>query len=158
MVMTAVLIVMTGCATAGSSVKLHDPEVTQSLEEFMRGGFAAMDQGDMNYWKNSACPKGVMWDVDPEGKPMSARGKAEIDAALDGFQKMMASGTKLSSAITSIECRQLLGERALRHRVRPDHDRGRRKDHGPVQVPRHRHRREARQRQVDLVALACLDA
>ena len=48
--MTAVLMVMTGCATAGSSVKLHDPEVTQSLEAFMREGFDAMNKNDMAFW------------------------------------------------------------------------------------------------------------
>ena len=105
MTMTAVLMVMTGCATAGSSVKLHDPEATQSLEAFMREGFEHMNQGDFAYWKRTACPDAVLWDMDENGQPIAKKGKAEVDAMIDGYQKMLDSGTKMASTINSIECR-----------------------------------------------------
>lgn len=105
MMMAAVLMVMTGCATAGSSVKLHDPAATQEIEQFMRDGFDAMNKNDIAYWQRTACPEAVMWDMDENGKAIAAKGKAEVDAVLGGYQKMLDSGMKMSTTVTSIECR-----------------------------------------------------
>lgn len=104
--MALVLCVMaTGCATAGSSVKLHDPEVTQSIEAYMREGFDHMAKGDIAWWKASACPEAIAFDIGDQGQPVKAKGKAEIDAMLDGYQKMIDSGMKMTTTLNSIECR-----------------------------------------------------
>lgn len=94
-----------GCATTSQNTKLHDPDMGASLEAFVRGGFDAMNKSDMSYWKNSACPEAVMWDLDEKGAPMAARGKAELDAAMDGFQKMMDGGATIASTVTRVDCR-----------------------------------------------------
>lgn len=103
--MTALLVMATGCATAGSTVKLHDPEVTQSLEAFMREGFDQMSKSNIAWWKQSACPKAVVYDIGDQGQPVKATGKAEIDALLDGYQKGMTNGAKVTTTLNSIECR-----------------------------------------------------
>lgn len=100
-----VFVMATGCATAGSSVKLHDAEATQSLEQFMRAGFDAMNNNDMAYWKRTACPDAVIWDIDEKGQPVVAKGKAEVDAFVDNYQKMMESGAKMTTTVTGIQCR-----------------------------------------------------
>jgi ketosteroid isomerase-like protein len=105
MMMIAVLVVMTGCATAGSSVKLHDPEVTLSLEAFVREGFDHLAKNDIAWWKSNACPEAVVFDTGDQGQPVKAKGKVEIDAMLDGYQKMMDSGVNMTTTLNNIACR-----------------------------------------------------
>ena len=90
---------------ATEAYKLHDPAAQKEIESMMKEGFDEMNQGSFSYWKNTADPAAIAWDVDEEGNPVSASGTEEIAAMMDGYQKMADSGTKVTTTIDAITCR-----------------------------------------------------
>jgi len=93
--------------SAGSTeaYKLRDPGAEKEIEAILKSGFDEMNRGSFSLWKNTADPAAVAWDVDEEGKPVSASGKEEIDAMLDGYKKIWDSGTKVTTTIDALACR-----------------------------------------------------
>ena len=52
--------------------KLRDPEAEKEIEAIMKKGFDEMNQGSFSFWKETADPAAIAWDVDEEGNPVSA--------------------------------------------------------------------------------------
>ncbi len=103
-----VLCAAAGCAstTAQSGSTLAGPEEQKSLETYVRGIFAQMDRDDFSTLENSMCEQAVVFDADENGKPVTARGKADVTALLERYKQAFGGpGVSAQSTINRIDCR-----------------------------------------------------
>jgi hypothetical protein len=99
-----------GCASGQHHSTTPNPEEAQSLDAYVRDMFDHIGRGDFAYMKASACPEAVVFDIDENGAPIAARGKAEIDRMIDRYQETThAGGASTSANITRLECRSFGG-------------------------------------------------